>query len=120
MKTSTIKRIVLLAAGCGGIPAAHAEDIDIYGGVGGSAVPNILFVVDSSASNDADARAPIPAAMRRSSNGKMLDMVQCALYMAIDNINSQPALSGKLNIGDHGRGPGMVPMPNPPDRTTSR
>ena len=54
MKASMIRTtFAVLAAAVLAAPAAFAEDIDIFGGVGGSAVPNILFVVDSRASNDA-------------------------------------------------------------------
>ncbi len=80
----------------GASPALHAEDIDIFGGAGGGALPNVLFVIDSRASNDATVNpytcgyAPLP-------NGTMLQMIQCGLYMAFQGINSQPALSGKFS-----------------------
>ena len=79
----------------------RAEDIDIFSGVSAASgsVPQILFVIDSRSSNDASVSpytcpVTIPAA-----DGKMLGMLQCALYMAINSISSQPALLGNLRIG---------------------
>ena len=102
MKTSVLIKLVFVCATVLATFAARAEDIDIYGGVGGGAAPNILIIVDNTSSNDADYTstckfsAPHKAGLP---NKTLLDMVYCSVYGALDAIKDQPALLGKLNIG---------------------
>ncbi len=78
---------------------AHADDIDIYQGTPGGAAPNVLIIVDNTSSNNASYPSYCPASYNLPNNGKLLDMVYCSVYGALEGIKSQPALYGKLNIG---------------------
>jgi type IV pilus assembly protein PilY1 len=97
--SSRFAKLILLpmfAAACFG---ARAEDIDLYSGTTNNSGPNpnVLIVVDNTSSNDAaySYTCPFPGI----ADGKLLGMVYCALYGAMEIVKTQPALNGKLNVG---------------------
>ena len=90
-----------IAALAGGLPPpARASDIDIFGGAAGTALPNVLIIVDNTSSNDAAyaSTCPFTGAPANLPNSNLLDMVYCALYGAVDAIKTNPQLLSKLNI----------------------
>lgn len=101
VKTSTIRNtLAVLAAALFAAPVAFAEDIDIYGGIGGQAgpKPNILILVDNASRNNSN--FPTTCTANSALTGsKLFDMVQCALYTAVGQVSAQTALSGKFNLG---------------------
>ncbi len=104
-RTSWITRVirtltVLTALAAALLPSARASDIDIFGGAGGNAVPNVLIIVDNTSSNDASysSSCPVTGAPANLPNGNLLDMVYCALYGAVDAIKTSPQLLSKMNI----------------------
>ena len=101
VKTLTIRLLAMFAALAIGATAAHAEDIDIFGGVGGSAKPNVLIIVDNTSSNDAAfaSACPYTGSPANLPNSKLLDMVYCALYGVAETIKTEPSLLSKLNVG---------------------
>ena len=99
MKKSTIATLSFATGLLLCTAAARAEDIDIFSGASSNgATPNVLILVDSSASNNADFLSPA-CPYPNISNVKLLDSVQCALATAIDAIRNQPTLVNHLNIG---------------------
>jgi type IV pilus assembly protein PilY1 len=122
VKTSTIRKtLAVLAAATFAAPMAFAEDIDIYGGIGGQAgpKPNILILVDNASRNNSDFPTTC-AANSALSGSKLFDMVQCALFTAVTQVSAQTALNGKFNLGLMVYGPGsnkggewIVPTPPP-------
>ena len=78
----------------------YAEDIDVFGGAGGNATPNVLIIVDNTSSNDAAyaSSCPFTGPPANLPSSNLLDMVYCSLYGAVDAIKSSPQLDGKLSI----------------------
>ena len=73
------------------IATARAEDIDIFGDIPTDGVkPNILIVLDTAASNDADFRSTCPIAGIH--GAKLMDQVQCAIAVAGTRLRS-PAVA---------------------------
>ncbi|HSQ82575.1 MAG TPA: hypothetical protein VLU54_15825 [Casimicrobiaceae bacterium] len=110
MKTRTTKTFLLSLLGAISLAgtAAHAEDIDIYGAAAANGPkPNIIIAVDNRAGNNADITSTC-AANSALSGTKLLNLVQCALYTAVDDIRNQKALLGKFNLGLMTYTPGSV------------
>jgi len=81
-----------------GIANVHAEDIDIFGDIPTDGIkPNILIVLDTAASNDADFSSTCPIA--GISGTKLMDQVQCAIAVAGTRLRAQASLVGKINLG---------------------
>ena len=100
----TITRLLgMLTALAFAAPIAHADDIDIFSGVGGSGgAPQVLLVVDNGSSNDA-AFSYTCGANSALNGTTILGMVNCALYSAVGAITTQPAV-----LGTEPRHPGVV------------
>src|SRR5579862_7005185 len=89
--TRAICAAAFIAALAGGLsPAARASDIDIFGGAAGTALPDVLIIVDNTSSNDAaySSTCPFTGAPANLPNSNLLDMVYCALYGAVDAIKT--------------------------------
>jgi type IV pilus assembly protein PilY1 len=95
---NTIKTVAFLAALAGLLPAAHAEDIDIYGTNGGGPKPNIIIVFDNASRNNSNFSGTCPYS-GITSISTLQDATRCALAVAVSDIASQPALLGKFNMG---------------------
>lgn len=84
----------LLAFGLG----AHAEDIEIYGGLNGASKPNVLIVLDNSAAASASSTFTC-SALTVNDPGKNLGFEQCGLYSAVKAIGQDPILNGSVSLG---------------------
>jgi hypothetical protein len=81
MKLRLLPFALLLAALVGAAPRAQAEDIDIFGQVTTDGIkPNVLIVLDTASSNEADFRSTCPIA--GIPGDKLMDSVQCAIAVA--------------------------------------
>lgn len=106
-----LRSLILCLAGSLALPAM-AEDIDIYSGVSGSELPNVLLVLDNSANwstsisstcvynENGVATTDGP----KSSNpgmeqGKKMAIEKCALYNLIDALKVQPDGSAYFRVG---------------------
>jgi type IV pilus assembly protein PilY1 len=78
--------------------AIHAEDIDIYQGVGTGSPPNLLLILDNSAAADASSTFTC-SALTVNDPGKNLGFEQCGLYSAISAITDSTALKDHINLG---------------------
>jgi type IV pilus assembly protein PilY1 len=98
MRLSRLPAILLLAALAGAAPATRAEDIDIFGQVATDGIkPNVLIVLDTASSNEADFRSDCP--IDGIGETKLMDSVQCAIAIAGNVIRSQPTLLYRINLG---------------------
>ena len=101
MKTLLIRILTTIAlVALGASQPLYADDIDVFGGAGGNATPNILIIVDNTSSNDAAyaSSCPFTGAPANLPSSNLLDMVYCSLYGAVDAVKSSPQLLGKLSI----------------------
>src|SRR5947208_2859165 len=74
---------------------ANADDIDIFGAAyGGGATPNVIIIVDNNTSNNAAYRTTCPFTAQGLDNKKLVDMVECAIYSALDTMKSNDSLKG--------------------------
>ncbi|CAJ0796134.1 pilus assembly protein [Ralstonia holmesii] len=103
---SFAKRIALTATASlmlalAGSPPAGAEDIDLYTGLQQNAgKPNVLIIFDDGANSDANAQFTCSVQGLTVANPKKSSGAeQCALYGAIQSINSTSPLLGNLNLG---------------------
>ena len=93
-KTRLLLASLFLAAA-----SAGAEDIDIYVSPPSVAErPNVIILIDSSSSNNSAGNANC-AGTPIASGGKLIDMVKCGVYKAVDALGTQPALMDRLNLG---------------------
>jgi type IV pilus assembly protein PilY1 len=101
VKKTKMKFLPMLAALVLSASAAHAEDIDIFGGPGGQAGPrpNIIIAVDTRAGNNADINSSCNMNGNIVIGDKLLHMVQCALWTAVQSMRGQVSLEGKFNMG---------------------
>ncbi|WP_296227362.1 pilus assembly protein [Ralstonia sp. UBA689] len=95
--TATATLVLALA----GSQPAGAEDIDLYTGLQQNAgKPNVLVIFDDGANSDAAASFTCNATGLTVANPKKSSGAeQCALYGAIQSINSTSPLLGNLNLG---------------------
>jgi type IV pilus assembly protein PilY1 len=102
VKKTTIRRILaMLATTFFAASAGHAEDIDIYGGNGGSALPNIVIVFDNASRNNSnfsgtctDGTVSVSIAI-----SNLQDATRCALAITATYISQQTSLLGQFRLG---------------------
>jgi type IV pilus assembly protein PilY1 len=102
VKKATIQRILaVLATTFLTASAARAEDIDIYGGNGGSALPNIVIVFDNASRNNSnysgtctDGTVSLSIAI-----SNLQDATRCALAITATYIGQQTSLLGQFRLG---------------------
>ncbi|HKX41949.1 MAG TPA: pilus assembly protein PilY, partial [Burkholderiaceae bacterium] len=78
--------------------AAQADDIDIYQGITGGGIPNMLIILDNSAAADASSSFQC-SALTVNDPTKNLGFEQCGLYSAIQGIGSNAQLNGNISLG---------------------
>lgn len=98
MKTPHLANSLLLSGLLAASLAAHAEDIDIYGGLQGASQPNLLIIFDNAAAASASSSFTC-AALTVNDPGKNFGFEQCGLYTAIKAIGQDTVLNGNVSLG---------------------
>lgn len=103
MNTIRLFLTVMLIALLGNPIQGHAEDIDIYSGLGSSSnVPNVLIVMDNAANFSSNAPAGttcIIGGTATALSGTVGGIEQCALYNVISGLPTNADGSARINIG---------------------